>query len=221
MKRYPVRVAVWSAVAFFATVIVISLLAAMANQVMASWGKVYATDDPARLPQVDAALVLGTLPYDPPGQLNPWLSRRLGAAVDLWWSGKVKYLIVSGNRESDSYDEPTVMRDVLVQRGVPANVIYRDFAGFRTVTSIARARDIYGQRRLIVVSQRDHIDRAIFLARHMGVEAWGYDAIGSAPFMLLRHYRSKLTVIYAYWDLVIGPRPAAGPRVAIGVDPPE
>ena len=127
---------------------------------------------------------------------------------------------MSGNRESDSYDEPTVMRDVLIARGVPASVIYRDFAGFRTVTSIARARDIYRQKRLIIVSQRDHINRAIFLARHMGVEAWGYDAVGSGPFMLVSNLRSKLTVIYAYWDLVIGPRPADGPRVAIGVDRP-
>jgi SanA protein len=221
MKRPSVRVAAWSAVAFLAIGIVVSLLAAMANQVMSSWGKAYATDDPARLPQVEVALVLGTLPHDPPGQLNPWLSRRLGAAVELWRSGKVRYLIVSGNRESDAYDEPTVMRDVLVARGVPAHVIYRDFAGFRTVTSIARARDIYRQKRLIIVTQRDHLDRAIFLARHMGVEAWGYDALGSAPFMLMRSLRSKLVVIYAYWDLVIGPRPAAGPRVAIGVDRPE
>ena len=112
------------------------------------------------------------------------------------------------------------MRDVLVARGVPESVIYRDFAGFRTVTSIARARDIYRQKRLIVVSQRDHISRAIFLARHMGVEAWGYDALGSSPFMLVSNLRSKLTVIYAYWDLVMGPRPAAGQRVTIGVDPP-
>ena len=220
MKRHPVRVAVWSATAFVVTIIVISLLAAMANQVMASWGKVYATGNMARLPQVDVALVLGTLPYDPPGRLNPWLSDRLAAGVELWQAGKVRYLIVSGNRESDSYDEPTVMRDVLVARGVPASVIYRDFAGFRTVTSIARARDIYQQKRLIIVSQRDHIDRAIFLARHMGVEAWGYDAVGSGPFMLVSNLRSKLTVIYAYWDLVIGPRPADGPRVAIGVDRP-
>ena len=70
------------------------------------------------------------------------------------------------------------------------------------------------------MSQRDHINRAIFLARHMGVEAWGYDAAGSGPFMLVNNLRSKLAVIYAYWDLVIGPRLAAGPRVAIGVDPP-
>jgi SanA protein len=61
MKRHAARVAVWSSVAFVATIIVISLLAAMSNQVMASWGKVYATDDTARLPQVDVALVLGTL----------------------------------------------------------------------------------------------------------------------------------------------------------------
>jgi SanA protein len=70
------------------------------------------------------------------------------------------------------------------------------------------------------VSQRTHIDRAIFLARHMGVEAWGYDAVGDGPFMLVNNLRSKLTVIYAYWDLVVGPRPAAGPRVAIGADLP-
>jgi SanA protein len=218
--RRGARVVSWSTVAFVATVVAISVLAAMANQVMTSWGKAYATDDPARLPAVDVALVLGTLPYDR-GRLNPSFNRRLSAAVELWQSGKVKYLIVSGNRESDSYDEPTVMRDVLVQRGVPSNVIYRDFAGLRTVTSIARARDIYGQKRLIIVSQRDHIDRALFLARHMGVEAWGYDAIGSVPFMLVRDYRSKLAVIYAYWDLVIGPRQASGRRVSIGVDPPE
>jgi SanA protein len=221
MRRHSVRVAVWSAAAFVTTIVVISLLAAMANQVMASWGKVYASGNIARLPKVEVALVLGTLPYDPPGRLNPWLSQRLDAAVELWRAGKVRYLIVSGNREADRYDEPTVMRDVLVARGVPPSVIYRDFAGIRTVTSIARARDIYQQKRLIIVSQRDHIDRAIFLARHMGVEAWGYDAFGSGPFMVVANLRGKLTVIYAYWDLVIGPRSAAGPRVAIGVDPPE
>jgi SanA protein len=206
--------------AFTATVVVISVLAAMSDQVLASWGKVYATDNVSRLPQTEVALVLGTLPYDPPGRLNPWLTRRLYAAENLWRAGKVKYLIVSGNRVSDAYDEPTVMRDVLVSRGVPANVIYRDFAGLRTVTSIARTRDLYGQRRFIVVSQRGHTNRAIFLARHMGLEAWGYDAIGTGPTMLLQNYWAKISVLYAYVDLVIGPRPGIGPRVAIGVDPP-
>ena len=85
-------------------------------------------------------LVLGTIPYDPPGWPNPSFDRRLDSAADLWRAGKVKYLIVSGNREGDGYDEPTAMRDRLIARGVPSNVIYRDFAGLRTVTSIVRAR---------------------------------------------------------------------------------
>ena len=71
MRRHSVRVVVWSAVAFVATVIAISLLAVMANQVMASWGRVYATDDTGRLPRGDVALVLGTLAYDPPGRSIP------------------------------------------------------------------------------------------------------------------------------------------------------
>jgi SanA protein len=214
------RLAFWMVIAFAATVVALSLLAAIANLVMGSWGKAYATDNVARLPQTEVALVLGTLIYDPPNRLNPGLSRRLDAAASLWRAGKVKYLIVSGNRESDSYDEPTAMRDVLVARGIPANVIYRDFAGLRTVTSIARARDIYRQKRFIIVSQREHLSRALFLARHMGVEAWGYDAIGGAPIMLLQNFRAKAVVLYAFWDLVIGPRPAEGPRITIGVDPP-
>jgi SanA protein len=201
--------------------LVLSVLAAMASQVLESWGEAYATDKVTKLPVIDVAMVLGTLPYDPPGRLNPDLGGRLEAGYQLWRAGKVRYLIVSGNRESDAYDEPTVMRKVLIEHGVPPQVIYRDFAGFRTVTSIVRARDIYGQRRLIIVSQRDHLDRAIFLARHLGVEAWGYDAVGDAPPpMIVRPILNKLIVLYAYWDLVVGAGTAAGSRVAIGVDPP-
>ena len=215
-----VRRAFWIASGFALVVLGVTLLGTMANQVLGSWGKAYATDDMATLPDVDVALVLGTLPYDAPGLLNRDLRRRLDASYDLWRAGKVKYLIVSGNRESDSYDEPTTMRNVLIGYGVPPGVIYPDFAGFRTVTSIVRARDVFGQKRLILVSQRDHLDRALFLARHLGVDAWGYDARGSVPFMIMRPMLNKLIVLYAFWDLVSGAGVATGPRVAIGVDPP-
>jgi SanA protein len=225
LRQRTKHVALWAALTLVASVVVLSVLGATASQVMGSWGKAYASTDANRLPQVDVALVLGTQPYDPPGRLNPGLTRRLDAAVELWRAGKIKYLIVSGNRNGNSYDEPTVMRDVLVRRGVPARVIYRDFAGLRTVTSIVRARDIYGQKRLIVVSQRDHVDRALYLARHLGVEAWGYyHPPSDVPFRMLftyGFYNARLVMLYAFWDLVAGPRPAVGPRVAIGVDPPE
>jgi SanA protein len=221
LRRRVTHLVLSAAATFVVLMVALSVLAAIASEVMASWGRAYARADVDRLPQIDVALVLGTLPFDPPNQLNPGLSRRLDAAVDLWRAGRIKYLIVSGNRESDSYDEPTVMRDILVQRGVPAKVIYRDFAGLRTVTSIVRARDIYGLKRLIVVSERYHVDRALYLAWHLGVEAWGHYPQGNVPFMLIRSVRTKLVVLYAFWDLVTGPRPAIGPRVAIGVDPPE
>jgi len=220
VPRRLTRVVFWAPVGVLAVVVGLTLLVVMARQVMASWGKAYGIEDVARLPQVEVALVLGTLPYDPPGTLNPWLGWRLDAAAAVWRAGKARYLIVSGNRETDRFDEPTIMRDALVARGVPADVIYRDFGGIRTVTSIVRARDIYGQKRLIIVSQNDHLDRAIFLARHMDIEAWGYSAEGETPFMFQRSRDSKLGMLYAFWELVIGPRPAAGPRVAIGVDPP-
>jgi SanA protein len=198
------------------------ILAVMASQTVASWGRAYGSSDVSRVPSVDAALVLGTLIHNLSGGLNPAFAHRLDAAVELWRAGKVRYLIVSGNGEDQAHDEPTVMRDLLVLRGVPAGVIYRDSAGLRTVRSIVRARDIYGLKRLIVVSQQDHVERALFLARHMGVEAWGYEAAEGAP-PYVRWYnplRPRFAALYAYWDLVTGVRPAAGPRIAIGVDPP-
>lgn len=223
LRRHVTHLALLVVTSFLAAIVAVSILAALASGVMASWGKAYASADVDRLPSVDVGLVLGTLVYS--GHFrgpNPTFVRRLDAAVELWRAGKVRYLIVSGNGEDKTQDEPTVMRDFLVQRGVPAEAIYRDHAGLRTMTSIVRARDIYGQKRLIVVSQDDHVSRALFLARHLGVEAWGYNAPdGALPPLWYRPLRNKLVMLYAYWDLLAGPRPAAGPRVAIGVDRPE
>lgn len=221
LRKYARHVVLSAGVAFVALVVAFMAVATMADRVMESWGKAYASWDVDRLPTIDVALVLGTLIDRPWGGPNPTFTHRLDAAAELWRAGKVRYLIVSGNRENDAYDEPTAMRDLLVRRGVPAEVIYRDFAGFRTVTSIVRARDIYSQQRLIVVSQRDHVERALFLARQLGVEAWGYNALdGFVPNLWYRPLRNNLVRLYAYWDLVTGPRPANGPRVAIGVDRP-
>jgi SanA protein len=223
MRRRAIRATLTAAIAVIALGGVVVILAGMGRAVMASWGDVYASPSPDRLPDADVALVLGTLTHNRHGLLTLELSERLDAAVELWGSGRIKYLIVSGNRDGKGYEEPTVMRDVLVQRGVPASAIYRDFAGLRTVTSIVRARDIYGQKRFIVVSQRAHVDRALFLARHLGLDAWGYYPQEADPRFAITlsygDYYARLVVLYAFWDIVIGPRAAVGPRVAIGVDP--
>jgi SanA protein len=180
-------------------------------------------DDPARLPDVDVALVLGTAPHGPEGGPNSYLERRLDAAAALWRGGKVKYLLASGDRRGEAYDEPTAMRAGLIARGVPAEAIYCDFAGVRTLDSIIRAHELFGQNRLIVVSQHFHVARALFLARDEGVEAWGLAArdIGR-PYSLLTVLRRYPSALRAYYDVWFDTPPRHGGKpVRIGVDPPQ
>jgi SanA protein len=180
---------------------------------------------PADLPTIDVGLVLGTGPLTHwrDGHVTPNLPfvLRLDAAAALWRAGKVKYLVASGNRTGD-YDEPTPMRAGLIERGVPADVIYRDFAGFRTIDSILRAHTIYGLKRLVIVSQRAHLERAIFLARAAGMDAWGLAAgeeQPGGPKFLDRVFLTGAALL-AWWDVTVDTLPRErGPPVVIGVDP--
>ena len=115
------------------------------------------------------------------------------------------------------------MRAGLIERGVPAEAIYRDPAGYRTWDSVLRARDVYGQKRIVIVSQRFHLDRALFLARHAGIEAWGFEARDvDTPYSIfteLRRYPSALRAYYDVWTKA--PAREGGKRSSIGVDPPS
>lgn len=179
--------------------------------------------DPKDLPEIDVALVLGAAPIGPEGGPNRYFEYRLDAAALLWRAGKAKFLLVSGDNRRPDYDEPTAMRAGLISRGVPAEAIYRDFAGVRTNDSILRARDVFGQARLIVVSQRFHLSRALFLAREANVEAWGLEAKdvdrAYSIVTVLRRYPSALR---AYWDVWLETPPHhAGEPIVIGRDPPS
>lgn len=183
----------------------------------------YATDRIDAVPRADVALVLGTAPFVAEQRRNLFFEYRLDAAAQLIKTGKVKYVLVSGDNRSGDYDEPTAMRDGLIARGVPAVAIYRDFAGVRTLDSVLRARDIFAQSRYVVVSQRFHNHRAVWLARRHGIEAFGFDArdvpIQAAPLVYLRQYLSAGRAIY---DVLAGSTPNhGGPRIEIGSAPPN
>jgi len=154
--------------------------------------------DVARLPEVEAAVVLGTAPIGPEGGPNVYFVRRLDAAAALWQAGKARTLIVSG-----SGDEPEAMKAGLVARGVPADAIRLDPEGPRTWDSVRRARDAFGLGRTIFVSQRFHLSRALFLARHAGIEAWGFEARDvERPYSFvttLRRYPSALRAWIDAW----------------------
>lgn len=155
------------------------------------------------VPELTVALVLGCSPTVG-GRPNLFYVYRMEAAARLYQSGKVRALIVSGDNGSKQYDEPTEMKEDLVRRGVPADAVYCDYAGFRTLDSIVRAERIFGQRRFMVVSQRFHNERAVFLARRHGLDAEAFDAgdvVGSSG--LMTHLREYLARVQAVLDVTL------------------
>ena len=124
------------------------------------------------VPLRPVALVLGTSPRVGMWK-NPFFEGRMDAATQLWRAGKVRHLLVSGDNSRHDYDEPTAMRDALIARGVPVRVITLDYAGFRTLDSLVRAREVFGLHDLIIVTDDWHQPRALFLAAAAGLDALG------------------------------------------------
>jgi SanA protein len=128
------------------------------------------------IPQKKLALVLGTSKYQVKGGINNYYRNRIVAATELFHSGKIEFLLISGDNALKEYDEPTTMKRDLVKLGVPAERIFLDYAGFRTFDSVVRCISVFGEADVIIVSQRFHNERALYIARHKGLKAIGYNA---------------------------------------------
>lgn len=211
------------------TIGLVSLLVLAAGAMVAAWwwldsaSEPFAADRPETAQTADVALVLGAAPFLDDGRPNRFFEHRLDAAASLHRAGKVKFLLVSGDSVHPSYDETTAMKRGLVKRGVPAEVVYRDPAGVRTLDSVLRARDLYGLRRMVIVSQDFHVRRAVWLAREHGIEAFGLDAQGVSPFDALdswaRQFPSALKAVLDIWTGSVARY--RGKPVRIGVDPAD
>ena len=131
-------------------------------------GRIYTRveDIPAR----DVGLVLGTSPRLSGGSANAHFQTRIRAAAALYHAGKVKHLLLSGDNGRRGYDEPTEMRRALLARGVPEAATTLDYAGFRTLDSVVRARAVFGQSAVTIISDDFHVQRAIFLGRSSGLD---------------------------------------------------
>ena len=136
----------------------------------------FVTDKLEILPKTKVAVVLGTAPNLVGGYQNYYFTYRIEAATKLYKSGKVTHFILSGDHGRKNYNEPEAMKQALIKNGIPANVIYLDHAGFRTLDSMIRAKEIFGQNEFIVVSQEFHNERAVYIARQNGIKAFGYNA---------------------------------------------
>jgi len=136
----------------------------------------FVSDRMEDLPDVDVALVPGTTKFLKSGYVNQYFTYRIDAAVALYKSGKVKHLLISGDNGRSEYNEPEDMRISLMEAGIPDSAITLDYAGFDTYDSMIRAKKVFGQQRFIVVSQDFQNERAVYIARSFGIEAWGYNA---------------------------------------------
>ena len=155
----------------------------------------------------------GVLPDREPTQV---LQARLDTGLDLFRAGKGSWFLVSGDNREHNYNEPQAMRRWLQKRGVPPNLVISDYAGRRTYDSLKRAQAVFGVRRLIIVTSDFHLPRAMYLARHLGLDAYGVPAgtPGAIPLgKRLGFWGRELVARHlAAWDAWFPPSTMLGPR---------
>lgn len=172
----------------------------------------------AQCPKVAVALVPGTSKHLASGKDNWYYNYRIAAAVSLYRADKIRYLIVSGDSSSTTYDEPKMMKADLTARGIPSDRIYCDYAGFDTWDSMERALKLFGQRKLLIVSQQFHNERAIYIGESMGMTVYGFNAKDVESYGGFKtQVREKLARVKVFWNLVFGHRAnLSGKKVSIG-----
>jgi len=152
------------------------------------------------------ALLLGTSKYTLGKKENPYYRYRIEAVSHLYQLGKIKKIIASGDNATRYYNEPAVMREDLIKAGVPKKDIILDFAGFRTLDSIVRCKNKFGVNDPIIITQKYHSYRALFLARNMGMDnaiAYTAKAPKDTSYTMRNHRREILARIKAVFDVYI------------------
>ena len=165
-------------------------------------GKVFCDYD--SLADNSVALVLGTSSLLSSGEPNPYFNNRMKTAADLYRLGKVKHFIVSGDNRTRYYNEPMVMQRALLKLGVPSSAITLDYAGLRTLDSIVRSKEIFGQQEITIITQGFHCYRALFISDFYGIDAVAYVANDPAQARAtLIHWREYLARTKAVLDLYV------------------
>lgn len=140
--------------------------------VMGSSEEYILTKEQAEGLNADCVLVLGARVYED-GSLSPVLGDRVNTGVSLYFSGAGKKLLLSGDHGQVEYDEVNAMKATALSLGVPEDDVFLDHAGFSTYESMVRLKEVFGGKRVVIVTQSYHLYRAVFVARRLGMEAYG------------------------------------------------
>lgn len=163
--------------------------------------------DAKDVPSEQVVLVLGAK-VNQDGGLSDMFRDRVDVALELYKSGKVKKILVSGDHGTKEYDEVNAAKNYLLQNGVPGADIFLDHAGFDTYDSVYRARDVFDVESMIVVTQAYHLPRALYIADRLGVEAVGVSAdlrtYGGEDY---RNFREEFAVVKAWLDVAAKSNP--------------
>lgn len=181
----------------------------------AAEGKLYSSV--ATVPFRKTGMVPGTSKFLPKGYLNPYYVYRLHAAIDLYRSGKISVILVSGDNGRKSYNEPEMMRSDLIHAGIDSSHIYLDYAGFRTFDSMVRLHDIFSQDSVTVISQQFQNERALYIASRLGISAIGFNAQDVNKSLGFRvQLREKFARVKVILDFLFGKKPKyLGPKIII------
>jgi SanA protein len=183
-------------------------IVAISNLIVWRGGRSEVTADTAKVPHAQAALVLGAQVL-PSGRPSDMLVDRVKAAEDLYRAGRVDKLLLSGDHSRVNYDEVGTMRRMMLADGIPAADIFTDHAGFDTWDSAQRAKRVFDARSVVVVTQGFHMARALYEARHAGLDATGFiaDRRNYGRVMPRLKAREALARVKAFGDVLTGASP--------------
>ncbi len=199
---------------FMGVMIILIFIAILASYLCNQWiiqtaqNDMYTSSDD--IPDNDVALVLGTKQYLNSGRENYYFRYRINAVVELYRKGKIKHIIVSGDNHTHSYNEPEDMKAALMREGIPEQKITLDFAGFRTLDSVVRCKEVFQQNKFTIVSQEFHNQRALFIADKYNIEAIAFNAkdVGKAfgRKTMAREYLAKVKAVLDIYILGKDPK---------------
>ena len=152
------------------TIILVSTLAINQNIYLKTKNKII-TEQSEKIENVDCILILGAGIWN--NRPSPMLEDRLLQGISLYQKGFASKIIMSGDHGRENYDEVNIMKEFAIERGVNSEDIFMDHAGFSTYESIYRAKEIFGAKKMIIVTQEYHLYRALYIAQQFDIETYG------------------------------------------------
>ncbi len=128
------------------------------------------------IPQRRTALLLGTAQINSQGNPNLYFLGRIEATAKLYHAGKIEHILISGDNSRIDYNEPQAMKNELIKRNIPASAMTLDYAGFRTLDSVVRAKTVFGYNSFTVITQQGHAERSVYIAKKHGIDAIAFYA---------------------------------------------